>query len=372
MRVRMGPFWLNPRVVLTNLGVDTNVFNVPDALGPQKDFTATVTPATDIWLRMGVSWLQVTIREDLVWYQKFDVERSANTALDINWRAPVGRTLVSISPRYLSTNDRPGYEIDARVRRREYGVSGKLEIRTFSRTFLELNGSTLDVKYDDAAVFLGTNLHDDLNRKTTSYGVAVRHQVTPLTSLSFDVARQQDRFDYNPLRDADSTTTKGIVAFDPHALVQGSVSFGYRDFMPLSSDLPPYRGFIGSADVSYTLLGTTRFAVQWKRDISYSFEELQPYYLETGVSGTVTQQIFGPFDARAQGAIRHLGYRNREGVLVGADRTDEVDSYGGGVGYHFGQDARFGVNVEHQSRISPVPIRQYSGLRYGVSITYGF
>ena len=372
MRVRMGPFWLNPRVILTNIGVDTNVFNVPDELGPQKDFTATVTPMTDIWLRMGVSWLQVNIREDLVWYQKFDTERSANTAFDITWRAPIGRTLFSVSPRYLSTNDRPGYEIDARARRREYGVSGKVEIRTFSKTFLVVNGSTLNVKFDDDAVFLGTNLHDDLNRQSISYGVSLRHQVTPLTSLSFDVSRQQDRFEFNPLRDADSTTVKGIVSFDPHALVQGAASFGYRDFVPLSSDLPPYQGFIGTADISYTLLGATRFAVQWKRDISFSFEEQQPYYLETGVSGTVTQQIFGPFDARAQGAVRHLGYRNREGVLVGQNRTDDVNSYGGGIGYHFGDDARLGFNLEHQSRTSPIPIRQYSGLRYGASVTYGF
>ena len=43
VRVRIGPLWMNPTIALTNLGVDTNVFNGP-AGQEQKDFTATVTP----------------------------------------------------------------------------------------------------------------------------------------------------------------------------------------------------------------------------------------------------------------------------------------------------------------------------------------
>src|SRR5579862_8749952 len=112
MRVRIGPLWMNPRVVISNVGVDTNVFDVPANKNPEKDFTATVTPTTDIWLRLGPSWLQVNVREDVVWYQKFSSERSANSAYDINWRVPIGRMLVTLSPKYLSTRERPGYEID--------------------------------------------------------------------------------------------------------------------------------------------------------------------------------------------------------------------------------------------------------------------
>src|SRR5204862_2910833 len=138
------------------------------------------------------------------------------------WRAPIGRTLVSISPRYLSTNERPGYEIDARVRRREYGVSGKVEVRAFSKTFFGVTGSTLNVKYADDTLFYGQSLQEDLNRKTVGYGVTLRHEVTPLTSLSLNASRQEDRFEFNPLRDADSTSVTGGVSFDPHALVKGS------------------------------------------------------------------------------------------------------------------------------------------------------
>ena len=43
-------------MALSNAGTDTNVFN--EATDPKKDFTVTVTPATDLWLRLGPSWLQ--------------------------------------------------------------------------------------------------------------------------------------------------------------------------------------------------------------------------------------------------------------------------------------------------------------------------
>ena len=373
MRVRIGPLWLNPRLLLTNLGVDTNVFDVPQSQNPERDFTATVTPTTDIWLPMGLSWFQFTIREDVVWYQKFSSERSANSYYDMTWRAPIGRTLVAVSPKYLSTRERPGYEIDTRAPRREWGGTAKLEIRTLSRTFIGLNGSTQHVNFDGGDEFLGTKLQTELNRTTNIYGASVRHELTPLTSLSADVARQQDRFEFNPLRDADSTAVTGGVAFDPYALIKGSAKIGYRDFKPLSTGLPPYRGAIAVADLSYTLLGATKFAFQAKRDISFSFDDSQPYYLETGYSGTITQQIFGPFDAVARGGIRHLGYRDRAGVLVAvANRTDAVTSYGGGIGYRFGEDVRLGVDVDKQTRTSPVPAREYSGLRFGTSLTYGF
>jgi hypothetical protein len=164
----------------------------------------------------------------------------------------------------------------------------------------------------------------------------------------------------------------GGVTFDPHALLKGGATFGYRDFKPLSTDLPGYQGATASGNLSYTLLGMTRFGVEFKRDISYSYDVNQPYYLETGITGTVQQQIFGPFDAIARFGGARLAYRDRAGTMVEvSDRTDHVRTYGGGVGYHMGRDLRLGFNIDHQNRISQVSEREYNGLRYGVSVTYG-
>jgi hypothetical protein len=364
---------MNPRLALSNLGVDTNVFNEPTDANPKKDFTATITPTTDLWLRLGRSWLQATIREDIVWYQKYSSERSANASYSIAWRMRLNRLYVTLIPDYVNTRERPGFEIDARSQRIEYGGKADVEVRAFAKTFLALNGAWRKVNFDKDAVFLNSNLQFELNRTTSGGGVSLRHQLTPLTSISLNVGRTQDRFEFSPLRDSNSTAISGSVSFDPHALLKGGASVGYRDFEPLSPGLPNYKGTTATGDLSYALLGTTRFAVQFKRDVNYSYDINQPYYLETGVSGSIAQQVFGPFDAVARLGASRLAYRDRAGIAVEvSNRVDNIRSYGAGVGYHMGKELRIGFNVDQQHRISDVSRRQYDGLRYGTAVTYGF
>ena len=69
-------------------------------------------------------------------------------------------------------------------------------------------------------------------------------------------------------------------------------------------------------------------------------------------------------------------WRSRPGLAAGApvdvsDRVDSVRSYGGGVGYHMGRDVRLGFNIDQQHCVTEVSSRRYSGLRYGVAVTYG-
>jgi len=372
-RVHIGPIAMNPRIQLANLGVDDNVFNEPTDQNPKKDFTLTVTPSTDIWMRVGPSRLLASVREDLVWFQKYDSERSANTFYNLDWLLALNRLRVNLSPKFLSTRDRPGYEIDARSQRREYGGRATIELRTFARTFIGVTGSTDRVDFDSVAIFDGVNLREALNRTVQSGGVAVRHQLTPLTSISVSATREQSRFEFSPLRDSDSTSIFGSVSFDPFALIKGSAKVGYRNFHPLSPGLPDFTGLTANGDLSYTLLGATRFSVNFTRDVQYSYEINQPYYLQTGAGGSVTQQIVGPFDVMVRGGAQRLAYRDRAGIFIPTEnRTDYVTTYGGGIGYHLGRDVRWGFNVDQYHRTSDLTARRYGALRYGTSVTYGF
>jgi hypothetical protein len=215
-----------------------------------------------------------------------------------------------------------------------------------------------------------------LSRKSMTTGFQIRHQATPLTAFAVNVNKSKETFDYNPLRDSTSTQITGSVTFDPFALIKGNATVGYRSFQP-SADLPPFQGLTLAVNLSYAVFGTTRFTVGMSRDIQYSYQETQPYYLQTGVQGSIAQQIFGPFDVVARGAYASLAYRDREGLelLRGAtiitDRVDTHRSYGVGAGYHMGKDLRLGFNVDHVDRVSPIASRQYSDTLFGSQITYG-
>ena len=123
-----------------------------------------------------------------------------------------------------------------------------------------------------------------------------------------------------------SNSATATVSFASAALVKGSATLGYTDFTPLAGDLPGYRGTIGSVDLTYVLLGSTRFAISGGRGVQYSYDFKQPYFIQSRIGGSVAQQIFGPFDVQVRGDIAFLAYRNRAGVVVEVpDRTDRTD-----------------------------------------------
>ena len=372
VRLRFGPLFLNPMLGLTNIGIDDNVFNDPVTGNPESDFTMTVTPAADLWLRFGPTWIGSNIREDLVYYQTFESERSANTSIRLNWTIPFNRLVLVPGMTYLNTHARPGFEIDTRAPRVEWGYNGALELRVGSNTYLGVRGDRRTTEFDQTAEFDGTNLSDELNRTVTNAGFTFRLQATPLTSITFDVSTEQDRFEFSPARNTDSTRFDAGVKFDPAALIKGSAVFGYRDFRPFSSAVPGYQGTTAAVDLSYVLQDSTRFTLTIGRDVEYSYDVNQPYYLQTGLTGSISQQIYGPVDVVGRIGGQRLEYRDRAGASVTApDRTDHVMSYGGGIGYHMGRDVRIGFNIDKQQRDSAVDSKQYNGLRYGVSVIYG-
>ena len=373
VRLRIGPLSMNPTIALSNIGIDQNVFNQPADQNPQQDFTLTVTPATDLWLRLGPTWVTGRINEDIVWYQKFTTERAANNTYTVGWKVPLNRLNLSVNASRASVRDRPGFEIDARSQRNETSYDGKVEVRALSKTFFGVTGSRGTTDFDKADVFLNSNLQFELNRATTSVGIVVREQLTPLTSISVNATRSQDRFEFSSLRDSDSTAATATVTLDPVALIKGSATFGYRDFEPQSPGLPNYKGGTAQVNLSYVAFGSTRLTFGFSRDVAYSFDINQPYYLQTGVNGSIAQQIFGPFDVVVRGGTASLAYRNRAGaIILVSDRIDHEQTYGGGIGYHMSRDLRLGVNVDKEHRISDIAAREYNNLRIGSAVTYGF
>src|SRR5205814_6261872 len=145
------------------------------------------------------------------------------------WRVPLNRLAVSTRGAWTSTRERQGFEIDARLQRNETKYGATVDVRALSKTFVGVNGSWTKSEYDSNAIFLGSNLHDELTRTGFVAGLSVRHQLTPLTSLTVSASREEDRFEFAPVRDSNSMIYAGAITFDPYALIKGTASIGYRD-----------------------------------------------------------------------------------------------------------------------------------------------
>jgi hypothetical protein len=372
VRVQIGPLSLNPTVSMPNLGIDTNVFNDPSTGTPRRDFTFTVSPRTDLWLRMGRTWLFGAVSGDLIWYQTYASERSVDRTFTIGWKAPLNRLLLTTSATRVTTKARPGFEIDERAQRTEPLFEGSVEVRGFARTFVGVRGSWNKVTFDPNAVFRGSSLQDQLGRTITTAAVTIRHELTPLTSITFSGGRSVQRFQTSTLRNTTSADYSVGLAFAPAALITGSATVGYTVFNPEAPDVSGYRGTTAEAGLTYTLLGSTRISGTVTRHVDFSYDVNQPYYLLTGATISIGQQIFGPLDVVARLGADSLRYQSRAGVITPVpDRTDHIRSYGGGIGFHLSHDVRLGFNVDRARRTSVLPEQQYEGLRYGTSLTYG-
>ncbi|MPY86441.1 MAG: outer membrane beta-barrel protein [Luteitalea sp.] len=368
--VHLGPVGLAPTIGISNLGVDTNVFHRPSE--SDSDFTATLTPATEAWLHTGDGLLSVNGNVELVYFAQFKGERSVNGFGETRYEYRFNKLRPFASFSALSTRARPGYEIDARARRSGNEVTAGVELQALSRTSVELSARRRTVDFAGDAVFLDTRLEEVLNRSLDGVDLAIRHRLTPLTTLLVSTSGERERFDLNTIRNTDSFRFTTGFELSQFALIRGRALVGYRRLTSAAGgELPGFSGMTADIDVAYTAPTNTRVTLGVTSDVEYSFEIEYPYYVQTGWTTSVTQRVTGPWDVVLFGGRDRLGYRGETELLPG-QRVDLVDHVGGGVGYQLGQDTRLGFNVLSYHRRSDLPSRGYSVIRSGLSVTYGF
>jgi hypothetical protein len=378
-RLRFGPVALSPSLAVTNVGWDSNVFN--DWANPKDDFTGTLTPQSDMWLRLGPMQVAAHGSVGYAYFAHYVEERSWNTDDSVRLEAPGAHIRPYFGYGYLNIRERPGYEIDQRVRRTENTMFAGLDLPLTRKTTLGGAFKRTKTDYPEHETYNEVSMRFRFNRWTDVYTVSARYALTPLTTVLLDTEYVREKFEFDIFRNSAGFRLLPGVEFKPLALISGSARVGYRQLNFESPTVPDYTGLVASVNLGYTLLGATRFAVQVDRDVQFSYEQFRPYYVLTGITATVTHRLTNIWDLQARAGNQQLAYRSA--VLVSAgpgidpfapitDRTDNVIFYGGGVGYRLGADTRLGFNVDYYSRRSDVIINQYEGLRIGSSVTYGF
>ena len=374
-RMHVGPFYLSPTVHLKELGVDSNVFN---AAGEQKsDFTFTVGPSVDLWVPVARRVLfQGTAAADAVWYSQYDSERSIDPQFAGRTEIYLRRVTLFAGGDYLNTRQRLNYEVDLRARHVEQGVAGGFGLRLTPKLSVEVTARRDETRFDGDAFFDGVSLQRTLNQTTTGVALAARHRATPLTSIVLRFERLEDEFPLAPVRDSSSFRVMPGVEFKPRALVKGTAYVGYRRFTPtMTGVLPDFSGLVAQLGLSYTLLGSTTIGVSYGRDLTYSYEELQPFFVNQSAGVSVRRALGRRFDVLVAADRHQYSYENvamPAGTPPLPERVDMTWTYSGSIGYRVGQ-ARVGFGVAYWQRDSELKnFRDYDNLRFGTTVTYGF
>lgn len=376
-RIHAGPLYLTPALQLKELGVDTNVYNT--GADPKSDFTFTLTPKVDLWVPVARRLLiSSTVASDVVWYAKYAGERSLNPQFTVRGEAYFRRLTFFAENAYLNTRQRPNFEIDLRSRHLENDSAVGADFRITPKVSIEGAAIRAVTRYDADASFAGTSLQRTLNRDTTGFRLVGRHKATPLTTVALRYENLADRFMYSPARNADSIRVMPGVEFKPRALVSGTAFVGYRRFTPqFPGLLPDFSGLVSQLGLSYTLLGSTTFGVSYRRDLTYSYEEFEPFFVNDSVGLSVRRAVGRRFDILVSADRHQYAYRNLlvQPALVGLapERIDTTWAYAGSFGYRVGRVARVGFGLSYYDRTSTTRnFREFNGLRAGTVVSYGF
>lgn len=368
-RWRFGPMAVTPKVELKNLGWDSNVFN--ESEDPKSDFTTTAAAPIDWWLRFGRGRLHGVDVFEGVWYATYGDQSSFNQRHELTLLVPLNRVRLYAGGSYFNTNDRPGYEINARIRHTETGANGGVVVRLASKLDLDVSGRQTTYRYDDDAA-AGVYYSDTLDRRTGNLGAQLRYRYTSETTFTFLADQVRERYTGTPERDNDGFRILPGVEFGPRAIINGKAQAGYRRLNTLMAGMPDFTGLVVNAELSYTLRGVTRFTVGASRDVFFSYEVTRPFYIQPGFTLAVTQQVSGPWDVQARASWYRLDYQQSDvpGTEPLPERNDRYRTFGGGVGYKMSKDIRLGFNLDSFRRDSIEPGQSYDGLRGGMAVTY--
>ena len=366
--IQLGPFYVSPTFELKDIGIDKNVFN--DAT-EESDFTATPAAGMTAVTLLGPMRITGGLNTEYVWFEKFRSERSINGSYNLRFEGFFDRFRPWVTHRFESTRARRGLEIDIRAQRTDPTHAAGIDWVVGSRTAVTISSEVARREYADFEEFEGENLSEQLNSTRRAYRAGMRFELTPLTMLHLDGEYATTRFLGDPVRDNAAWSIMPKLLFQPDAFISGELMVGFKTLTPKSPTLPRFAGFIARGDLTVSLLDVTRLGVVVERDTEYSFDPLHPYYVQTGATATITQQIGGPFDVQVSFGIYELRYRDLPDPVSGPRGTERLTRAGLGVGYRLGESVRIAVNGQLENRRSIfTPNREYDRIIYYGSISY--
>lgn len=352
------PFIWHPSFGLTSLGYDSNVFNLPQQSGTQQQqqtgaqqqgdwvasFAAGLAPVWDAGKVRIAADTGVVYNYFRTFTQERGVDAKARGQIDI----PIERVRLHLGGGYANLRQRVNYEIDQRARRSENDLLGGIDVALGGRTTLGLGVRRAVVRFADDEPLTQT-LRETLNRQERTAAVSFEYAATPFTSLVVSGDRGTHRFDLSPGRNGNSGGVSGGLVISPDAVIGGQFSVGWRRVTVSQPLIENFSGLTWTGDLS-TVIGTsTRLGIRGKRDVSFSSDELSPYYVQTTVGIGLTQALSDGWQIGARADRAWLNYAHAINESV-PNYLETVNVIGGQLSYRFPGGFRLGLEIESQQR----------------------
>ncbi|RPI51810.1 MAG: hypothetical protein EHM55_18015 [Acidobacteria bacterium] len=373
---RVGPLQIDPTIAVS-VGLDTNVLN--EAEHAKRDYMVRVNPQARVAMRLARATVAATVAAPMHHFRVYTDQDSNGVRGELRLELRLNRFKPYVNEGFVKSSERSGPEIDARVPRVEHILGVGTEVTLSRRFTLTLGAERTVSSFGGNAFYDNVNLSQALDRRGESAAIAVRYAITSLTRLVVTADRVRERFDFQRERNSDSLRVLPGIEFDPAAFIRGKATVGFRRFDVADGRLEDFSGAIASVDLSSTIRDGTLLAASVRRDVAYSYDPIEPYYVVDGIAAAMTQSIAERWRITVQGERQRLSYRGidfgRPTSFDSAERStprvDQLYTLSGGMQYRIRQNLGVGIVVESSRRLSGMVRREYKGTRFLSAVTYG-
>lgn len=146
-----GPLRIQPAIVLSNMGVDSNVYYSPAE--PIRDFTLTAGPAVNVYVPIYRKLiLSAYGSPQYIYYTETKRERTWNYYFAGSAALNLKRVFLDFDWKYSDARERWNTEIDIRPRRKENGLGGVFLVQTSHRTSFSVGYRQSKFNYENLDV----------------------------------------------------------------------------------------------------------------------------------------------------------------------------------------------------------------------------
>ena len=370
-----GPFHIQPQLVISNAGVDSNIYYSPS--DPVKDYTVTAGPAATIYVPIHRKFvLSAYGSPQYVWYSKTEQERTWNYYLNGAAQLSLKNIFFSLEGVYSDARERWNTEIDIRPRRKEQGYGGSVLVRLAWKTSFSLAYKTVEYDYESVVYGDDFDVRERLNRQESYANVSLFYQASTQRRFFLDFEYGRYEFDFaTQAAIGDSQSGAAYVGLEFSRLarrVRGRIRVGYKKFDVRAADGPDYQGIVGDSQLSIRLAKPFVIRGSYVRDVRFSLWYDNPYYIESrpGAGASVYPFRFLRLD------YDYSSGRNRYPVVGGGGpeekRLDDFSIHSGGIYFRIRKTVALGFVASWWARDSNLDAEDDKRTFFGVNLIYDF
>jgi hypothetical protein len=287
---KWGPFRIQPMIIISDAGYDSNVYYQPNAV---KDFWLTTGPALNAYLPIRKKIVfQFSESPQYVFFRKTTRERTWNNYFSGQLHFLFRKFFLSLGGSLNNARERWNTEIDIRPMRKEQSLHGEMLYQRKNK--ISLSVGIRWFKYDYESVeYAGFNVRELLSRQESYLNPVAYYQLTHRIRAFVEGEYGTFKFQ-NPLsrRNSDSQALYAGFDFSTAAKIRGKIRLGYKKFNSLDKAMPDYQGLVADTNLSVRLLRNLTVRCVYRRNVQFSIWFDNTFYLENWGGGGASLYFF--------------------------------------------------------------------------------